>query len=78
MQLLSRHQLLTLEEPELCGLAACHGLDDLDALSGPQVLEALDAWLEDFRAKRGLPPLTAKRRAAQREAMATAPRRGQR
>jgi len=53
MQLLSRHQLLSLEEPELRGLAECHGLEGLDELSGPQVLEALDAWLEDFRALAG-------------------------
>ena len=32
MQLLSRHQLLSLEEPELRGLAECHGLDGLDEL----------------------------------------------
>jgi hypothetical protein len=53
MQVLSRHQLLTLEESELRGLAECHGLEGLDELSGPQVLEALDAWLADFRALAG-------------------------
>ena len=53
MQLLTRHQLLSLEEPELRGLAECHGLEGLDELSGPQVLESLDAWLEDFRAMAG-------------------------
>ena len=62
MQLLTRHQLLTLEEPELRGLAA-----------------RMEAGLDERRAKRGLPPLTAEqRRFVRREAMTTAPRRGQR
>ena len=49
MQVLSRHQLLTFDEETLRATAECHGLEGLDELSGPQVLEALDAWLEDFR-----------------------------
>ena len=53
MQLLSRHQLLTFDEETLRATADCHGLEGLDELSGPQVLEALDAWLEDFRAMAG-------------------------
>ena len=53
MQLLSRHQLLTFDEETLRATAECHGLDGLDELSGPEVLEALDAWLEDFRALAG-------------------------
>ena len=53
MKVLSREQLNGMSEPELRGLADCHGLEGLDELSGPQVLEALDAWLEDFRAMAG-------------------------
>jgi hypothetical protein len=53
VKLLTRNELLQFSELELRATADCHGLEGLDELSGPQVLEALDAWLEDFRALAG-------------------------
>ena len=53
MQLLSRADLLQMDPEALLATAECHGLDGLDELSGPEVLEALDELLDGFRAMAG-------------------------
>lgn len=52
MQFPSRHYLLSLSEPELLGLAECHGLE-IEGKRPAIVLEELSDLVEDFRALTG-------------------------